>query len=104
MKIDKGSNLLADQNCTDDYDVAFLDGTAPTETCDHINQRNPLNELFGSGKPNIAPGTPPTVVPAASPYQPSPQSAPQPDANGIDQPPPKKKKGLWGKIVRRVQG
>jgi penicillin-binding protein 1B len=105
MKIDKGTNLLADQNCPDDYDVAFLDGTAPTETCDHISDpRNPLQELYGSGKLNIAPGTPPTVVPAASPYQSSPQNAPQGDANGINQPAPKKKKGLFGRILGAFKG
>ena len=30
---DKKSNLLGDEACTDSHDTAFLDGTAPTETC-----------------------------------------------------------------------
>jgi hypothetical protein len=35
VKIDKVSNLLSDEACPDSYDAAFLDGTAPTDTCDH---------------------------------------------------------------------
>ena len=35
VSIDKVSNLLSDAACPDSYDAAFLDGTAPTDTCDH---------------------------------------------------------------------
>jgi len=54
VTIDKVTNLLADATCPDDYDAAFLDGTAPTETCDHPqdkDHRNFLQKLFGVGKP-----------------------------------------------------
>ena len=41
VSIDKVSNLLSDETCPDAYEVAFLAGTAPTETCDHpAEQRN----------------------------------------------------------------
>ena len=41
VKLDKTTNLLADATCPDDYNAAFLDGTAPTDTCGHPNdQRN----------------------------------------------------------------
>lgn len=53
--IDKGTNLLADGACPDDYTAAFLDGTAPTDTCDHKgidggDHRNILQKIFGLGK------------------------------------------------------
>ncbi len=51
VAIDKVSNLLSDAACPDSYDAAFLDGTAPTETCDHpADHRNLLQKIFGLGK------------------------------------------------------
>jgi penicillin-binding protein 1B len=51
VSLDKVTNLLADAACPDDYDAAFLDGTAPTETCDHpADHRNILQKIFGLGK------------------------------------------------------
>jgi penicillin-binding protein 1B len=50
VKIDKATNLLADEACPDDCEAAFLDGTAPTDTCDHPpDHRNLLQKLFGLG-------------------------------------------------------
>ena len=56
VTIDKATNLLADAACPDDYTAAFLDGTAPTETCDHKglggdDHRNIFQKIFGMGKP-----------------------------------------------------
>ena len=52
VKIDKVSNLLSDDSCPDGFDAAFLEGTAPTETCDHpADRRNLLQKIFGGGKP-----------------------------------------------------
>jgi penicillin-binding protein 1B len=51
VSIDKVSNLLADAACPDDAEIAFLDGTAPTDTCDHPpDKRNLLQKIFGLGK------------------------------------------------------
>ncbi len=54
--IDKATNLLADSSCPDDYTAAFLDGTAPTDTCDHKglggDHRNIFQKIFGLGKPS----------------------------------------------------
>jgi penicillin-binding protein 1B len=48
VRLDENTNLLADANCTDDYTAAFLDGTQPTDTCDHlIGQQNQLLNIFG---------------------------------------------------------
>jgi penicillin-binding protein 1B len=50
-KIDKVSNLLSDAACPEGYDAAFLDGTGPTDTCDHPpDHRNILQKIFGLGK------------------------------------------------------
>jgi len=52
VDIDKNSNLLSDMACPDGSNVAFLDGTAPTDTCDHPpDHRNFLQKIFGLGKP-----------------------------------------------------
>jgi penicillin-binding protein 1B len=52
VTLDKATNLLADPACPDDYTAAFLDGTAPTDTCDHpTDHRNILQKIFGLGKP-----------------------------------------------------
>jgi penicillin-binding protein 1B len=51
VAIDKTSNLLSDDTCPDSFNAAFLDGTAPTETCDHpVEKRNFLQKIFGLGK------------------------------------------------------
>jgi penicillin-binding protein 1B len=51
VAIDKASNLLSDDTCPDADSIAFLDGTAPTETCDHpADKRNLLQKIFGVGK------------------------------------------------------
>ncbi|HUA98788.1 MAG TPA: PBP1A family penicillin-binding protein, partial [Terracidiphilus sp.] len=44
--IDKTSNLLSDAACPDGDEVAFLNGTAPTDTCDHPpDHRNILQKI-----------------------------------------------------------
>lgn len=53
VSLDKATNLLSDASCPDSYDAAFLDGTAPMETCDHPgDHRNLLQKIFGLGKSN----------------------------------------------------
>jgi penicillin-binding protein 1B len=52
VNIDKVSNLLSDEACPDAAEMAFLAGTAPTDTCDHPpDKRNILQKIFGIGKP-----------------------------------------------------
>ena len=51
VSLDKTTNLLADTACPNDYEAAFLAGTAPTDTCDHsANHPNIFQRLFGAGK------------------------------------------------------
>jgi penicillin-binding protein 1B len=52
VSLDRASNLLSDAACPDSYDAAFLDGTAPTDPCDHPpDHRNIFQKIFGLGKP-----------------------------------------------------
>jgi penicillin-binding protein 1B len=52
VDLDKNTNLLADSACPDDYTAAFLNGTAPTDTCDHPpDHRNIFQKMFGIGTP-----------------------------------------------------
>jgi penicillin-binding protein 1B len=51
VDIDKVSNLLSDEACPDGSWMAFLAGTAPTDTCDHPpDHRNLLQKIFGADK------------------------------------------------------
>jgi penicillin-binding protein 1B len=51
VSIDKVSNLLSDTTCPDSADIAFLDGTAPTDNCDHPeDHRSLMQKIFGTGK------------------------------------------------------
>jgi penicillin-binding protein 1B len=57
ISLDKTTNLLADSACPDDYQAAFLSGTAPTDTCDHPpDKRNVFQKIFGLGQPATKPG------------------------------------------------
>ena len=57
VNLDKTTNLLADSACPDDYEAAFLNGTAPTDTCDHPpDHRNVFQKIFGLGNPASKPG------------------------------------------------
>jgi penicillin-binding protein 1B len=52
IAIDKTTNMLSDDACPDGDQIAFLNGTAPTGTCDHpLQHPNLLEKLFGLGKP-----------------------------------------------------
>jgi penicillin-binding protein 1B len=51
VAIDKASKLLSDEACPDSDAIAFLDGTAPTDACDHAgDHRSLLQRIFGTGK------------------------------------------------------
>jgi penicillin-binding protein 1B len=51
VAIDKASNLLSDDSCPEASNIAFLEGTAPMETCEHpADKKNILQKIFGGGK------------------------------------------------------
>ncbi|MFZ0662450.1 MAG: transglycosylase domain-containing protein [Acidobacteriaceae bacterium] len=107
VQLDKVTNLLADAACPDDYTAAFLDGTQPTDTCDHVNgnQRNIFQRIFGLGeKPeNNSPSS--NAPTALAPKQPKlPAISPREPAQTAIMPPEhkeKKKQGFWGKLFGR---
>ena len=108
VRLDKVTNLLADASCPQAYDAVFLDGTAPTQTCDESagDQRNLFQKLFGIGKQNtVAPGTPVNGMPALPPPPVGTQAAAAPTQPGPAPPPPdqqqKKKRGFFRKIIWR---
>ena len=87
LRLDKATNLVADASCPDDYSAAFLDGTAPQNTCAAMNESpgNFVNRIFSNDpspyeNPNAPPGTYPGansgVNPAAA--RPGNPSAPRP--------------------------
>jgi penicillin-binding protein 1B len=107
VKLDRTTNLLADASCTNDYNIAFLDGTAPTQTCDQAegDQRNVFQRIFGIGqKANaVGPAGAPVNGMQPTPGQPGvPPGTPVPGQTAAAPPPPaeqpKKKKGFLSKL------
>ncbi len=105
VRLDKATNLLADAACPDNvYYAAFLDGTQPTDTCDHAggDQRNLFQRIFGAGeKPAAPPQVPITQPPPqAVPSQPAPaQNAPVAQAQPAPEPQQtKKKRGFLSRL------
>jgi penicillin-binding protein 1B len=102
VKLDKNTNLLADPTCPEDYYGAFLDGTAPTNTCSHPNgdQRNLFQKIFGLGggsQQPLPPSNAPTVLPpGGQPQQPA--NSAQNAQNADQQEKPKKKRGFFSRL------
>jgi penicillin-binding protein 1B len=102
VKLDKNTNLLADPTCPEDYYAAFLDGTAPNNTCSHPNgdQRNFFQKIFGMGAPpqqQLPPRSGPTVLPPGQPQQPG-NSGVQNAQNGEQEQPKPKKRGFFSRL------
>jgi penicillin-binding protein 1B len=106
--IDKASSLLVDSSCPNDsFYVAFLDGTAPVNTCSQMgeNPQNFIQKIFGIGGNKT---TPPDATHPATPPPPTtgapivrqPPNTP-PDGNAPEttqQPAQPKKKNFFQKI------
>src|SRR2546429_1150188 len=63
LYLDKVTNYISTPTCPQSYAAAFISGTEPRDTCDHVasDQRNFFEKLFGLGaKPS------PPVAPNAS--------------------------------------
>ncbi len=108
VSLDKTTNLLADESCPDDYTAAFLDGTAPGQTCDGPgnDQRNVFQKIFGIGRDQASPqqvqqqqqpGQPP-ASPAQGQQQ-APAQTPGTVAAPVQQPAVEQKKpGFFGRL------
>ncbi len=60
VSLDKATNLLSNDSCPESYDAVFLDGTAPTDTCDHppsTDHRNILQKISASASPPTSSAT-----------------------------------------------
>ncbi|HEX4006053.1 MAG TPA: transglycosylase domain-containing protein [Acidobacteriaceae bacterium] len=104
VRLDDTTNLLADAACSDDYTAAFLDGTQPTDTCDHSigDQRNIFQKIFGFGQRPVTQAPPRQVVQVPVPSPPV-QTAPAQPAvaqsqTDDQQDQKKKKRGFWSKL------
>ena len=95
LKLDKITNRIATPACPDDYYAAFIAGTEPTDTCEHVSDnRNLIQKIFGLGdKPSSPPpvSNQPQGSPSNQPVAPQQQQQQQEDPN-------KKKPGFWKRI------
>jgi penicillin-binding protein 1B len=105
VSLDDNTNLLADAACPDDYTAAFLDGTQPTDTCDHSmgDQRNLFQKIFGLGQRPVNPAPPPVQsarpAPAPTQAQPAQPAVSQNQGDQQNQDEKKKKKpGFWARL------
>jgi len=111
VRLDKATNLLSTASCPDAYDVAFIAGTEPKDTCDHSDHKNIFQKIFGAlstDKP-MGPQTANAVRPATpvAPGAPGSPAAQVQPAQAQANPPAddkKKKKGFFGKIVDVFKG
>ena len=90
VQLDKTTNLLATPSCPEDYSVAFIAGTEPSETCDQgTGMRGFFSRVFGLGGEKALPPPPPGAQPA-----------PQPGAEPTPQPkiPTRRKKGFLARL------
>ena len=103
VRIDKTTNLLADSSCSSSsFSAAFLDGTAPQNSCSQMTEspQSFIQKIFGIGgsNPNPQPNSQP-ASPATPPATPTPSHTP-PDGNAPEptQPAQPKKKNFFQKI------
>ena len=106
LSIDKVTDLVATPACPNDYQMAFIEGTQPTQTCDQTasDHRNIFQKLFGmEPKPN-----PPPAV--SNPAPPGPGQAGQQPAATTQESEQKddqdkgKKKGFFGRLFGSFKG
>ena len=66
-RLDKNTNLLANSTCPDDYTAAFLDGTAPTNSCTGMGDTpaSLLERVFGMGGNRASAESDPSQQPPA---------------------------------------
>src|SRR3984957_13249282 len=105
VRLDRVTNLLADASCSQGYDAVFLDGTAPTQTCDQSagDQRNLFQKIFGIGKENtVGPAAPVNGMPAMPAASTGAQGTAATAQPGPAPPPPdqqqKKKPGFFKRL------
>ncbi len=101
VTLDKSTNLLSTASCPEGYNSAFVEGSEPKDTCDHADQRNVFQKIFGGPAPLPPPvNQPARVIPPGQPRQASGTPAGGQQAPVQGQPAQEeKKKGFWGKVA-----
>jgi penicillin-binding protein 1B len=104
-RIDKPTSLLVDSSCpSNSFYVAFLDGTAPVNTCSQMGEspQNFIQKIFGIGGNKSSTSdtyTPPATTNAAPIIRTAPNTPPDGNAPETTQPTaPPKKKNFFQKI------
>jgi len=94
--IDKNTWLRTDDTCPNGYAIAFLDGTAPQNTCSRMGEspQSLIQGLFGGGNNGQQPNS--TSPPATQPPTPNPDGNAPPDV--ASPPQPEKKRNFLQKI------
>jgi penicillin-binding protein 1B len=98
-RIDKTTNLLADASCPASVQyIAFLDGTAPQNTCSQMTEspQNFIQKIFGIG--GHSDSSPDPQQPASPIQRANPQPPPDGDTPDPSVPTPQKKKNIFQKI------
>jgi penicillin-binding protein 1B len=97
LTLDIATNEIATPSCPNDYTTAFIDGTQPTQTCDHVASGNFLQRIFGiEPKPNSA--SPVSNNPGGIAQSPGQPTDPLPGAVAPVDADKGKKKGFWGRV------
>ena len=91
VRLDKVTNLPADDNCPQTYTAAFLDGTIPTGTCSRMSDSGESiiqQMLTGPATPSDEPNTQPEQDPAIPPTKKKPNIFKRLFGVGSKNPPP----------------
>jgi len=102
VRLDKVTNRLATAACPDDYYVAFIAGTEPTQTCEQNEGGSILTKILGVFEPK-----PPSQnsSPPVNNGQPAIGQPGEPmTGTALPVPPDKKKKGFFGKLAGVFKG
>ena len=94
VQVDKVTNRLATPSCPQTYNVAFIAGTEPKETCDQAfsDHRGIFSKILGLGSPQVD-APPPTTNGPVQPGSPGAENAQAPGATEQ-----KKKKGFFSRV------
>src|SRR5215472_16450842 len=96
LTLDKATHQIATPACPDDDTMVFIDGTQPTQTCDHAEHANIFQRIFG-----IEPK--PAATPLVSNYpmgtaQATGQPVVPPSTATVGDAGKNKKRGFWGRV------
>ncbi len=104
LSIDKVTDQVATPACPDDYIMAFIEGTQPTQTCEQAtaDHRNVVQRLFGMEPKPAPPPVVSNINGRPAPELPNSSQASVPlDNPDKDKP---KKKGFFGRLFGAIKG